>query len=360
MGYVIKKLPYKKRTWKLSYQDRTNKKNEWRHIPEEEYAVLGFSPSMTIEEAKARGDSLNAKAENERLEAARHAIHKKMKKEGLALTAYLNPLFVSEFEEKVLFGGTYSMNPDKKLKVVWKAAQKAIKHVKCEPKEWEYQKRKFYLYFVSQKWSPSYLKKVVPVINAWGRFLSQKQESFFAPLPYPTGRDREQIGEASFRETSNESVPLDWTCLKKRPSGLREDLFNWLYLSLWFGLRPPEVDSLRATARVETIRDHKVLYIYQSKLTSMAKEKRWKAIPCLEKEQLHALDMIKRPYKRPLVKTIAKYFGEGVNTYGGRKAFTDLMLSRGHKFEDISMWLGHTSIDRTWRNYKDRQKVAGI
>ena len=61
-------------------------------------------------------------------------------------------------------------------------------------------------------------------------------------------------------------------------------------------------------------------------------------------------------FKRPLRKALRKYFGAGVTLYAGRKGFTDLMLSKKHSIENISVCMGHSSLQRTWRSYKNRKK----
>lgn len=63
--------------------------------------------------------------------------------------------------------------------------------------------------------------------------------------------------------------------------------------------------------------------------------------------------------QRPCLKTLKKYLkDQKISLYGGRKGFTDLMLSYGQKIEDISVWMGHTSIEVTWRYYKNKLKVS--
>jgi hypothetical protein len=47
---------------------------------------------------------------------------------------------------------------------------------------------------------------------------------------------------------------------------------------------------------------------------------------------------------------------QGGILYGGRKGFVDLMLSKEQTFENISVWMGHSTLDRTWRSYKQRRK----
>ena len=62
-------------------------------------------------------------------------------------------------------------------------------------------------------------------------------------------------------------------------------------------------------------------------------------------------------FSRPLNKTVQKCISEAVTLYGGRKGFTDLMLERRQSLEDVSTWLGHATIERTWRSYKGKQVV---
>lgn len=86
-------------------------------------------------------------------------------------------------------------------------------------------------------------------------------------------------------------------------------------------------------------------------------EDRWKPIPLLFDEQEFALRIIEsKSFKRPLVKTLRQCFRRGVDLYGGRKGFTDLMLSKGHTFENISIWMGHSTLERTWKSYKNKRR----
>ena len=137
-------------------------------------------------------------------------------------------------------------------------------------------------------------------------------------------------------------------------------LFNWIYLTVWFGLRPKEVDSLHQDENwkiEELYNGRKVLWIFQTKVIALPEEDRWKPIPILYKEQEEGLEIIKtKQHKRPLIKTMRLHFGKNVHLYGGRKAFTDLMLSKGNTLENISILMGHSTINRTWQSYKNRRK----
>ncbi|RYF35255.1 MAG: hypothetical protein EOO38_29005 [Cytophagaceae bacterium] len=140
---------------------------------------------------------------------------------------------------------------------------------------------------------------------------------------------------------------------------MKEEQWRWLYVSLWFGLRPMELDRLAEGKNFEITNngDIDVLWIEQLKLSSVSKEDRWKNIPVVFPQQQEALAMLKLGVKRPLVKTIQKHVGPGINTYGGRKAFSDMMTALGQDENHVSRWLGHATLQRTKRNYVDKKKV---
>jgi hypothetical protein len=104
------------------------------------------------------------------------------------------------------------------------------------------------------------------------------------------------------------------------------------------------VDLLHETSRfkIEPVKIDKskiiLLDVYQSKLKSVADDKRWKQIPVLFPEKQECLNMIKSgKFERPLHKTVRKYCGRGITLYGGRKNFVDMMLGKKQKIEDISL-----------------------
>ncbi len=127
-----------------------------------------------------------------------------------------------------------------------------------------------------------------------------------------------------------------------------------------FGLLPKEIDSLHNPEKwkIETLPNgRKILWVFQTKIIALPVEDRWKPIPIIYPEQYFANRIIELGhFKRPLVKTIHKYFGKGTTTYGGRKGFSDLMLSKGQAFENISIWMGHSTLQRTWKSYKSRRR----
>jgi integrase len=156
------------------------------------------------------------------------------------------------------------------------------------------------------------------------------------------------------------SGPISPVALELKKGIIRTELYNWIYLSVWFGLRPKEVDNLHEENfwRVEKLwNGRRVLWVYQTKVIALPEEDRWKPIPILYAQQEEGLNILNtNNFKRPWAKTVRFHFGKDVTLYGGRKGFTDLMLAKGHTIENISIWMGHSTINRTWKSYKNRRK----
>jgi len=314
---------------------------------------------MTVDEAKTRAKQLNAQGHLERAKAKAFA---RLSREEKVVSAFLPSALTDPFlvylKQEIDIGPT---GPKKWKKVLchWEYVKRMVAAIERPPSQWEESKRRFYDYMAKQETSLEYVGKILRILNMWGVFQARKTGQSFIPVPSPKGYDRELIAEA-FADSDKKkktSLPITPEQLEAARGRLSAEQYRWLYLSVWLGLRPPEVDSL-ATARLSREQGVPVVWVYQSKLRGVRKEDRYKPIPILYPEQRKCLEMMKEPVKRPLVKTVQKHVLAGANLYGGRKGFTDLMLSRGQTLEDISTWLGHATIERTWASYKQRQKVS--
>ncbi len=365
--YQIRKLTVPRRPWKVQWIEYVGDKQKARDVPGTEWLRLGFYQEMTVEQACQRKDQLNALHTVKRVESKRTAIRDRLEGERVALEAFLNPIDVTDFERSVLFDQLFSGDNEaaqrNKIASHWRATQRLLVELKIEPQNFADRKKAFYHYFQKEVFSPSYMKKVLRIINQWGAFLMKRRGQYFEPIPFPRGFDKERIADTYLdaSDGGRESAPLSPQALAKRKSALLPEHYAWLALSLWFGLRPWEVDNLKNPKhrRVETHEGKKVLFVFQTKLKSIAREKRWKWIPCLLPEQKETLKLIElAEFQRPLVKTVHLHFGAKVNLYGGRKGFEALMTSHGYRLEDVSLWLGHQSIEQTWRNYKSKQRVS--
>lgn len=377
MSYYIRALPKKKSEpkWKVQYvsfkksdyKDSKAKfpKKEW-DISTERWIALGFYRYLNLEEAKIRARQLNSqleiKKQEERLLKSEEASRNFQKR----FDSVLPEEFVSEFEKRFMRKRDSEVDRGRRrtsrAMLVWKAAQKMIVSIGVEPTDWFYSSYEIYDYFNSKKYSIRYIQTILKIANLWGYFISKKTGRAFLPISSPKGYERARLIDTYYNKTEKvriASAPLAPEDLYISKGKIKNEQFNWLYLSVWFGLRPQEIDNFKIKElwRIEENSNPKILWVFQTKIISLPTEDRWKPIPILFHEQEFALRIIKsQTIQRPLVKTLHHYFGKGIDLYGGRKGFVDLMLSKGHALENISVWMGHSTLDRTWRSYKQRRK----
>lgn len=377
MGYYVKKLKHKKTEpyWKLQFLSfkKENTKNstakkpkrEW-DIPRARWLAPGFSALMTLEEAKTRTRQLNAQLQIKRQEEQVRKIAEQQAATQKRFDSVLPIEFVSEFER--CFLRTRDSQTEQGIRkntrsyVTWRAAQRMIVVIAVDPSEWFYHTHSIYDYFYSQKMSLRYISSVLKFANLWGFFICRKLGRPFLPVPFPRGYERLRLIDAHYQKkgTVRASKAISPNDLEKVKGSLNQSNFNWLFLSVWLGLRPKEIDNLHENNcwKIEDLpTGRKVLWVFQTKIVALPREDRWKPIPILFIEQAFALEIIKSGhFRRPLLKTMRRHFGNEVNLYGGRKGFADLMLSKNQTIENISVWMGHSNLQRTWYSYKDRRR----
>jgi hypothetical protein len=241
----------------------------------------------------------------------------------------------------------------------WNKAKHLLKECALLPPDFHHNRLKILAYFTRKSLSLSYAKKVLSLVDAWGRFYCRRRELFYEPISRLNTLDGNDI-EETYMDSERfigASEPLTPVMLTKLREKLKLEQWKWLFVTVYFGLRPSEVNG---KFRIEYNDDLSmdVLYVYQSKLRRLKRDERWKAIPAFMPEQREALTYLQAGgLKPPLVKTLKRYTGKHVTLYGGRKGFEALMLAAGRSFEELSNWLGHQSFDRTWRSYRQRKNV---
>lgn len=379
MGYFIRALPWKKSSpqWKVQFisykkediKDSTaNKpKKEW-DVDKQRWRSLGFHLLMTLDEAKVRARQLNAqrflKEQEKRIQQRKLEDEQNAKR----YDGVLPEEFVAEFEKRFVrvrdSETTKGIRQKSRSYSIWKAAQKVIFELQIDPSDWLYSTHEIYDHFHKKQLSLRYIYSILKFINLWGFFISKKLSRPFHPIPAPRGYERQRLIEAFYEKDrrkvsvpSKEISPEKLDAVRER---LNQPNFNWIFLSVWLGLRPQEVDNLKDETmwRIEIVGTARtILWVFQTKIVALPAEDRWKPIPIIFEQQEFALRIVESgAFKRPLTKTIRKHFGQGTTLYGGRKGFTDLMLSKGQFLENISVWMGHSTLDRTWRSYKRRRK----
>jgi len=208
------------------------------------------------------------------------------------------------------------------------------------------------------------MRKVLITLNLWGRFYCRHMNRVFDPAKAPTGHELRAVYEAyhtAIGGVTRESNPLSPDELNKKQNKFEDSTFNWLFLSVWLGLRPKEIDSLKDPECFRFEEDKRkmpLLKIYQTKLINVPPDKRWKTIPRIYPEQKKCKAIVESSeFRRPLTRRVSKHLGDRIKLNAGRKGFVDLMISRGQDIFDISQWLGHWTVKRTWFDYKNRNEV---
>ena len=358
MGYQVKKRYARNDgslVWRILYVTHTTNKRLHRNISKSEWPAIGFTASMTYEEAKERAKQLSSQAWLKIQEDKRNIIQRRLKEEDKIICSWLPSQLCERFETEVLKNKVCWGEDNrhyKQLLVYWRTTKRIVKAVNLEPCEWNDSRNLIYAFFKKNKWSVSYAQKVIRVLNLYGKFYGKNLNKFYDEVPKPTGEASAKIHEAFFgkRPQGLTSAPLTWDLLRRAKSNLSPENFNWLYLSLWLGLRPSEINSLKY--KIETHNNTTVLAVFQHKLVRLPIDQRWKFIPILFQEQEEAIRIIKTVnYKTPSLSVVKKYINDQTTLRGGRKGFIALMYERGQFPKHVAYrWLGHKNM-RTTDNF---------
>jgi hypothetical protein len=345
----------KRKSWSLLKQSYKEGRSVQETVPKAAYAALGVNPAWSVEEAKIRVKSINSRNKVDRLAAASAA--RRQEFEASLESTFLDEREVNEFKER-LVKDSFSRS-ERKLLSHWKTVQAIVLKLQIEPSSFASRQRELFQELRSRQLSIDYCTKLIRVFNLWGLFVSRRRGQPYEPIVLPRGHIREALAEAYLEKGTSRAggaKPFTKAILERQRGQLLAGQWEWLWVTLFFGLRPSEVNpNWKLTVEPDGTQ---VLWVYQGKLTSVRKEERWKLIPLLYPEQHEALNYLKLgSYRRPWTKTLRGHFGDGYGLYSGRKGFTDLMLERGQAIEHVSAWLGHRSIERTWKHYKNRLRV---
>ncbi|WP_347358009.1 hypothetical protein [Bdellovibrio sp.] len=364
MGYFARKSP--KTTFRIVEEVWTPNRKE-AVVPREAYAALGFRFDMTFEEAHARAKQLNLQNKLESKKVIASA--KRIADEKETTSAYLPSHLVNEFEKDLR--SKYDGNEERlnNVEKQWVIVKKMITSLALDPKKFCDEKEKFYKYYRDKAWGKDYIKKLTWMVNLWLSFYARKTQSFMLPLPPTPQTVLKEINKKRSKLPGKKKAAdaLKWIDLKNKKSTFEHEnlllQWNWMYIGMWFGLRPKEIDRLKDvstwTIEFDSEKKIEVLSVFQEKLL-LDDEDCWKPIPVYFPEQRKALELIKSAeFKRPLNKTLKRIFApDKIESYSPRKGFTDLFLEKGFKLEDVSTFLGHQDISTTWKHYKNKKQFS--
>lgn len=325
--------------------------------------ILGFDLKWTTNEARAWAKKLNQESRLEKkkvLQAKKNCDEKNLNQQ-LRLPEHL----VAEFE-KYLHEITI---PNRRKKVMhhWSTVKRIIGETNLDVKSFKQYRTKIFLHLEGRQFSVDYSKKLLRILNLWGGFVCEISGLSFTPIHFSQYEySRLFLAQSAKKGVRREAFGLTPEALNQSRNTFEsnEKLFewNWLFVALWLGLRPSEVDHLLAIPKLPIEKDDsgeiENLTVFQNKLRLSRKDLQIKRIPIyLPEQKIAARFLLDKKLKRPNLKFMKKIFGCGYDRYSPRKGFTDLMLSKGFQIEDIALMLGHSGIETLFKHYKNRRIV---
>ena len=285
-------------------------------VKSENYPTYNINHNMTYEQADSAAKEYNLKSKSQKNKDARAIaqIQQNSLLNSFSLPQYLVDDFITELRAE------YKNNTDRleTLEQHWKASQQMIAKLQIDYTIFFNSRFQIFEYYEKKCWSADYIKRITKISNRWGSFCARKKGTFFEPIPKIGIKIHDIVKKRELKKNIRRAAePMKWSELRNlRTKFMNEELtlqWNWLYIGLFFGLRPSEIDSLKDKSkfRLDFNKDNNVdvIFVYQNKLKNLAEARRWKVIPIVETEQLEAIQLIKSgEFKRPLNKTLKRLF----------------------------------------------------
>lgn len=319
---------------------------------------VGLRPEMTFEEARVRARSLRAKGKvkEQVLKAGRTTT--RLETARLLTAAYFPEEDLRAFE-------SYCMERSNFNESHWLTAQDILRRLARDPMNWGGDNSEVvYAKMVERRGiSPNYAKKIRQYLNRFGKFISKRNRTFYDPILKPSTRLKREL-EKNRKRASGKSDPIRPYMLEEKKAFFSIAQYHWLYVSIWLGLRPREVDNLQIANRDLWYwgeeKGKPFLRIFQEKLDERGVDelKCWKGLPITWSEQEILMSLITEgSLERPANTLIQKVFGSSFTCYGGRKGFVSIIMERLNDLRIAQAWMGHQSIVETQRTYEENKDV---
>ncbi len=347
-------------SWSLYEEKWVDQKRVQVKVPTLAYQKIGIDPTLSLEDARKRIKVINKEKKLDRHQAAQAA--RRVSLVGFHDAIFFPEDLLKEFTERVRERSAGADAHKSKLQSHFKFIQEMILELKVLPKDYAEDAHKFYQYMIQKQCSVDYSKKLIQMLNMWGQFVAKTQGTFFQPAPTPPRKFRGTIAKAQRSKIGvrKESERLTLTMLTKMKSKLPIEQYNWLFVSLWLGLRPIETDQLSGVKLDIQKNDAGILVlaVNQTKIETEDESESIKYIPILFEQQQTAISILKSgEIERPTPTMLKKVSGEKIDTYCARKGFVDLMQSLGQQIDHASIWMGHKDIKTTLKHYKNPLNV---
>lgn len=336
------------KTWRLLYTEGKKTRAVSKRSPEAK--KLGFAPELTLEQAQGRAEQLKSEAWVAREARKEERSRKVLERARKLRSAFLTDRDAEEFERTQL--------PRKKIRRThWNTMQRILVDVQLHPSDWVENPEAIYEQFKKKRCSANYARKLLAYLNAWGYFVCKRHGKAWERVPGIPGEWVNRL-ESSRRDWFQEAEPLSPALLEEKKKALKPEHWRWLYLSVWFGLRPREVDNLREpNAKLWDLAKQGgvwVLSVFQEKLfeRGVPEDDCWKHLPLVLPEQQAALPWLRggERFERPVGaggKLLRQVFGRGFSGYSGRNNFSGLLRDLGYDVETRAKWMGHLDLRTT-------------
>lgn len=331
------------------------------NLPKNEWARYGFNVDWTVEQLTAHCKTLNAMAsieqKEERQARVKYVVDSQIK--DALNCAYLPEHIVSEFEKKLEYD-SYSENfKDSKIYYHWRTTMRIIAKLEMAPGDWSDNNRA--VLKKMEGLAPSTITRIIHLMNNYGAFYSKRMGKYFGKVAKPKGVEIGRISDKYLDKTGGKTkeakgISLSLMNIIADSSELTQPEKDWCVVCLGFGLRPIEVSEVANRDKKTLVIGKTTVKIYQSKLVSLPRNLRFKEVVITHPFQKAALSIIKsdKELSQPSIYMLRKVIGDEYGLYSFRKGYTDIMISLGEPIERISMDLGHSSIERTWKSYRKR------
>lgn len=384
-GYFYIRHYKKTGNWTLYFESWLDGEKKQEVIPESEYRQWGFDIDMTYPQAHKTCKEYNRTRKGE-IKVSRSQLNARRRlTEILEIDSILfPPQITKDFLAKLALSDAKDKHKEK-MKNLFNLVQKITKTLKVQPYKYRDRADEVTAIFKEKKFSVSYAKDIIYMMNKWGQYYSKHTGKFYEPVGKiipNTQRAISRENKLKGKSVRRPSLPLTEEILehvhqKIDKTNMEEvKFFRWLQCSFYFGLRPSELDQ--ALGNPTIIYDHfsgvPILVIEQTKLIIEDAE-RIKRIPIVTPQQQKCLNLIESGDKkvlRPEPKWVdkmcrdknKKYEALDVyDLYAGRKGFVDWLIKpvdeggAGQTIESASIYAGHKSLSTTWKYYKDRKSV---
>ncbi len=334
MGYIIRKS---KNTFRVQFERYEAGQRVARKLKAEELMALGLF-GRSLEETKKRLTLLNKSEAHKKIRGRRAAISTRLEVAEAIMPAWLRDPFEKLLDQKP--------NP-RHAWVLWRCSLKAINAVAANPEEWT--SEAFHAYFEQKGYDPSYVKKLVNMLNFWGSHWQRHTKKLVEKIKQPGLHSRRRLETARQKKrlAPKDSLGIEPRELKALRSELPEDQWQWLFVTFWLGLRPNETRlNPQQPPYLSTEDGVEVAHLWQWKTHC------YKQVPLIWPEQKQAFALLLDGRLRKIwPKQLQRRTGRRTHTYAGRKGFAHYCWNEGKDYVEVASWLGHKDISTTYRDY---------